>query len=185
MVFPRLPKSTHFVPTGGLITYKEFLLLCYIGFCSFRHVSHAMTKPPCSLPEVTVSGFGFPFQYLECVDLGRLHNFEDRLPWQFQCGLAGQAAGQDPQERASWLFSKTPVTLSLPTVEIDTFTLSHTHTGEMGLKSKTRKATDRWRLWALLKHLSLGEGGGRDVQVGGDVGKPLANTCLVETNTIL
>ena len=44
MVFPWLPKSTHFVPTGGLITYKKFLLLCSFGFCSFRHVSHAMTK---------------------------------------------------------------------------------------------------------------------------------------------
>ena len=30
------------------------------------------------------------------------------------------------------------------------------------------------------------EGGGRDVQVGGDVGKPMANSCqcLLETNTI-
>ena len=32
-----------------------------------------------------------------------------------------------------------------------------------------------------------GEGGGRDVQVGGDMGKPMADSCgcLVETNTIL
>lgn len=77
------------------------------------------------------------------------------------------------------------MTLSFPTVEIDTYTLSHPHTGEMGLKSKTREARGRWRLWALLKHLSLGEGGGREVQVGGDVGKPMANSFLVETNTIL
>ena len=185
MVFPWLPKSTHFVPTGGLITYKKFLLLCSFGFCSFRHVSHAMTKPLCSLTEVTVSIFGFQFLYLECVNLGRLCKFEGRLPWQFQCGLAGQAAGQASQERASWLFSRTPVTRSFPTMEIDTFTLSHPHTGEMGLKSKTRKARGRWRLWALLKHLSPGEGGGRDVQVGRDVGKPMANSCLVETNTRL
>ena len=32
-----------------------------------------------------------------------------------------------------------------------------------------------------------GEGGGRDVQVGGDLGKPMADSrwCMAETNTIL
>ena len=32
-----------------------------------------------------------------------------------------------------------------------------------------------------------GEGGGRDIQVGGDMGKPMADSCccLLESNTIL
>lgn len=60
-------QSTHFVPTGGLITYKEFLLLCYIGFVH-SDILYAMTKP---YREVTVSGFGFPFQYLGVLAIRR------------------------------------------------------------------------------------------------------------------
>ena len=37
------------------------------------------------------------------------------------------------------------------------------------------------------KRNRLGEGGGRDVQVGGDMGKPMADSCwcLAKTNAIL
>ena len=59
------------------------------------------------------------------------------------------------------------------------------------------KIDSQWEFVVWLRELKLGlcnnlerwdeEGGGKGVQVGGDTGKPMADSCwfLVETNTIL
>ena len=59
------------------------------------------------------------------------------------------------------------------------------------------KIDSQWEFAVLLRELKPrlgnnlerrdGEEGGRDVQVGGDMGKPIADSCrsLVETNTVL